>query len=154
MGYLHAKDVINGQEATAFIKIDGRVEQMFYAKNLKAITKKNKTLIKTLGRRGTQSKTSGFTGTGSVKIYSVTSLFKKLMSDYIKTGKDMYFDIQVSNEDPTSSVGRQTVVLKNCNLDSVLMANFDIDAEALEEEMNFTFDDVDLLEEFTSPTLV
>ncbi|MGL5973428.1 MAG: phage tail tube protein [Oscillospiraceae bacterium] len=151
MGYLHAKDIISGQEAVAFIKIGDIIEEMFYAKNLKAIAKKKKVLLKTLGRRGAQSKTSGFEGTGSMNIYSVTSLFKKLMSDYIKSGKDVYFDIQVTNNDPTSSVGQQTVLLKNCNIDSVVMANFDIYSESLDEQMSFTFDDVDILEMFNPP---
>lgn len=150
MSYLNAKDVISGQEATAFLKIDGRIEQLFYAKSIKAIAKKKKVFIKTLGKRGAQSKTSGFEGTGSLVIYSVTSIFKKYMSDYIKTGKDIYFDIQVSNDDPTSSIGKQTVILKNCNIDNVTMANFDIYSESLDETLSFTFDDVDILEMFAS----
>lgn len=151
MKYLNAKDIISGQEATAFLKINGKIEELFYAKSLKATAKKKKVFIKTLGRRGAQAKTSGFEGTGSLVIYSVTSLFKKYMSDYIKTGKDLYFDIQVSNDDPTSSIGKQTVVLKNCNIDSVIMANFDIYAESLEETLSFTFDDVDILQMFIKP---
>lgn len=152
MSYLHSKDIISGQEASAFIKIDGRIEQIFYAKNLKAIVKKKKVFLKTLGKRGSQVKSSGFEGTGNMSIYSVTSFFKKLMSDYIKNGKDIYFDIQVTNFDPSSSVGRQTIVLKNCNIDSVTIANFDISQEALEESISFTFDDVDILEMFSSPS--
>jgi len=154
MSYLNAKDIISGQEATAFLKINGRMEKLFYAKSLKAIAKKKKVFIKTLGKRGAQAKTSGFEGTGNMVIYSVTSIFKKYMSDYIKTGRDIYFDIQVSNDDPTSSIGRQTIVLKNCNIDSVTMANFDIYAESLEESMDFTFDDVDILEMFITPITV
>ena len=43
-----------------------------------------------------------------------------MMLEYIKTGRDTYFDIQVINEDPTSSVGKQTVVLKKVNIDSFI----------------------------------
>jgi hypothetical protein len=108
--------------------------------------------MKALGRRGTQHKATGWNGTGSMTIYYVTTRFRQLMLDYIKTGKDVYFDIQIVNEDPTSSIGRQTVVLKNVNLDNVIMAKVDTESEFLEEETNFTFDDVDILESFAAPT--
>jgi hypothetical protein len=75
------------------------------------------------------------------------------MIKYMKTGIDTYFDLQVTNEDPTSTVGKQTIVLKDCNLDEVSMAMFDVDTEVLEEDMSFTFDDVDLLDKFGKPVL-
>ncbi|RKL98744.1 phage portal protein, partial [Moraxella catarrhalis] len=44
--------------------------------------------------------------------------------------------------DPGSSTGRQTVILEGVNLDSVMMASLDTEAEALEEEVAFTFENV------------
>ncbi len=75
------------------------------------------------------------------------------MIKYMKTGVDTYFDVSVTNEDPTSSIGKQTTVLKDCNLDEVSMAMFDVESEVLEEDMGFTFDDVDLLDKFGKPVL-
>ena len=75
-------------------------------------------------------------------IYYVTSLFRELMMEYIQTGKDAYFMIEVRNEDPGSTTGRQTVILEGVNLDSVIMASLDTEAEALEEEVAFTFENV------------
>ena len=60
----------------------------------------------------------------------------------------MYFDIQISNEDPTSAVGRQTVILKGCNMDGGVLAKFDADAEYLDEEMDFTFEDWEIPQKF------
>lgn len=68
---------------------------------------------------------------------------------YKDTGEDVYFDIQVTNEDPTSSVGRQTVILKDCNIDGGILAKFDADAEYLDEDMDFTFEDFEMPEAFT-----
>ncbi|MGD9678431.1 MAG: phage tail tube protein [Vulcanibacillus sp.] len=149
--FLKAEDTISGQEARAYTTINGQVEEMFYAKNLEATVEKSKAEIKTLGKRGTQQKATGWSGTGSMTIYYATSKFRKMMLDYIKNGKDAYFDIQVINEDPTSNLGKQTTVLKNVNLDSVIMAQFDVDSDALEEDIDFTFDDVDILDEFSAP---
>ena len=153
MGFLKIQDAISGQEARAFLTLDGRREEMFYAKNLSAEAEKTKASLKTLGKRGEQSKATGWKGTGSMTIYYVTSLFRELMLDYIKNGRDIYFDVTVTNEDPSSSIGKQTTVLRNVNLDKVIMANFDVDAEALDEEISFTYDDVDMLDKFGKPVL-
>lgn len=151
--FLHAGDTISGQEGRAYATIDGQVEEMFYVKTLEATVEKKKTEVKTLGRRGTQHKASGWDGKGNMTIYYVTSRFRQLMLQYVKTGRDAYFDIQIVNEDPTSTIGKQTVVLKNVNLDSVVIAKLDTESEVLDEDSDFTFDDVDILDSFVAPTL-
>lgn len=156
--YLKAGDIVSGQEAVAKMTIknaDGTssIEDMFFAKNLEATCQINKTAIKTLGKRGEQHKPNGWTGEGSMNIYYITSLFRRMALQYIKTGIPVYFDIMVTNNDPSSSVGAQTTVLKNCTMDSVVLAKFDVDAEALDEDIDFTFDDAEILDAFAAPTL-
>lgn len=158
MSYLKAGDVISGQEAVATMLIhnaDGTnsVENMFWAKNLEATAEIEKTEVYTLGKRGAQNKPNGWKGSGSMTIYYVTSLFRRMALQYIKTGRPVYFDITVTNEDPSSTVGPQTVVLKSCSLDSVILAKIDVESEVLDEDVSFTFDDVDLLDEFQAPVL-
>ncbi|MBY9078307.1 phage tail tube protein [Paenibacillus sp. HN-1] len=153
MAFLKASDTISGQEGRAYATINGQVEEMFYIKTLEAKVEKEKADVKTLGRRGTQHKTTGWNGTGSMTIYYVTSRFRQLMLDYIKTGKDTNFDITITNEDPNTSIGLQTITLLGVNLDSVVMASLDTESEALEEDIDFTFEDVDMGQAFTAPTL-
>lgn len=153
MGFFKAGDTISGQEARAYITIDGRNEELFYAKKIESKVEKQKTEIKTLGKRGTQNKAAGWKGTGTLTVYYATSLFRDLMLRYMKEGIDTYFDLAVTNEDPTSNIGKQTIVLKDCNLDEVSMASFDVDSEVLEEDMSFTFEDVDMLDKFNKPVL-
>lgn len=149
MSYLNVQDTISGKQAKAFATINGRVEELFYARSLEATIEKNKTDIPVLGRTGVGKKAAGWNGTGTLNIYYMTSLFRELTLDYVKNGRDFYFDLQVVNEDPASSVGKQTVVLKNCNLDGVIAAKFDITSDdMLEEEVAFTFDDYDILDRF------
>ena len=71
-----------------------------------------------------------------------------MMLDYKDSGQDTYFEVQISNEDPTSSVGRQTIILQDCNIDGGILAKFDADAEYLDEDMDFTFDDFSMPESF------
>ncbi|BBI32044.1 phage tail tube protein [Cohnella abietis] len=153
MSYLKANDTINGQEGRAYATINGLVEEMFYIKSLEATVEKEKAEIKTLGRRGTQHKATGWSGSGSMTVYYVTSRFRKLMLNYIKNGVDTYFDIQVVNEDPNSTIGKQTVMLKGVNLDKVIFAKLDTESEALEEDLDFTFEDIDVLDFFGTPIL-
>ncbi len=70
------------------------------------------------------------------------------MYRFKETGEDIYFDMQITNEDPTSSVGRQTVILKDCNIDRGILAKFDANAEYLDEEIEFTFEDFEIPEKF------
>lgn len=158
MSYLKAGDTISGQEAAASMLVkapDGStsVENAFWAKNLEATVQVEKTDVYTLGKRGAQHKPNGWSGSGTMTIYYVTSLFRKMALQYIKTGVPAYFDLTVTNNDPGSSVGVQTVILKNCTLDSVIIAKFDVESEVLDESVEFTFDDVDILDEFVAPTL-
>lgn len=126
---------------------------MFWGKNLEATAEIQKTDVYTLGKRGAQHKPNGWSGSGSLTIYYVTSLFRRMAIQYIKTGRPVYFDMTVTNEDPGSTIGPQTTVLKNCTLDSVILAKFDVESEVLDETVDFTFDDVDILDEFQTPIL-
>ena len=145
---MHAKDAISASLAECFVTIDGNRYNFMQAINLEATVEKNKTEVAILGKTGKGNKSTGWSGTGSATFHYNTSLFRELLKRYKDTGEDIYFDIQVTNEDPTSSVGRQTVILKDCNLDGGIIAKFDADAETLDEEMDFTFEDFEIPEKF------
>ncbi|RED64670.1 phage tail tube protein [Cohnella lupini] len=151
MAFLQATDTISGQEGRAYATINGQVEEMFYIKALEAKVEKEKAEVKTLGKRVTQHKAIGWSGSGSMTVYYVTSLFRQMMLDYIKSGRDTYFSIVVVNEDPASSIGKQTITLSGVNLNSIIMAKLDTESEGLDEEIEFTFEDVDIQDKFVKP---
>ena len=146
--FLKAEQIISGQAGRAYANIDGRNRELMYLKSIDASVTKRKTAVRTLGKTGDQFKAAGWSGKGKMTVYYVTSLFREMMLDYMKTGRDSYFDIVVINEDGNADAGRQTVVLKNCNLDSVVLARLDVDADNLDEEVSFTFDGAALLDSF------
>ena len=76
-------------------------------------------------------------------IYKNTALFDKMLLKYKSTGEDTYFDIQITNVDPTSAAGKQVTILKDCNIDGAVIASFDADGEWLEQDIDFTFEDVE-----------
>ena len=142
------KDTISASLAECFVTIEGNRYNFMQAISLEANFEKNKTEVPILGKTGKGNKATGWKGTGSATFHYNTSIFRALMKRYKDTGEDVYFDIQITNSDPTSSVGRQTVILKDCNIDGGLLAKFDADAEYLDEDMDFTFEDFDMPEEF------
>lgn len=145
---MHPKDSVFAALAECFVTIDDVRYNFMQAINLEAHFEKNKTEVPILGKTGKGNKATGWKGTGSATFHYNTSIFRQMMERYKNTGVDVYFDIQITNEDPTSAAGRQTVILKDCNIDSALLAKFDADAEYLDEDMDFTFEDFEMPEVF------
>ncbi|HEY4390345.1 phage tail tube protein [Paenibacillus motobuensis] len=151
MAFFNKQDAVSGKQGKAFVIIEGRNEELFYAKTIEATIEKNKVDVPVLGKTNTPQRSAGWKGSGTLTIYYVSSVFRQLMRDYIRTGKDFWFDLQIVNEQPGSSAGKQTVILKNCNLDSVIAAKLDATSDdMLDEELPFTFEDYDILDSFNT----
>lgn len=145
---MNAKDSVSASLAECFATIEGNRYNLMQALNLEAKLEKTKTEVPILGKTGKGNKATGWKGTGSATFHYNTSIFRELLERFKNTGEDIYFDIQVTNEDPTSAVGRQTVILKDCNIDGGILAKFDADGEYLDEDMDFTFEDFEMPEKF------
>lgn len=149
MAIFNEKNAISGKQARATAVINGRQEDLLYAKTLEAKIEKKKADVPILGKTNVASKAAGWSGTGTLTVYYVTSVFRQLAQDYIRTGKDFYFDLQVVNEDPSSDAGNQTVMLRNCNLDSIIATKFDATSDdMMDEELAFTFNDYEIQSSF------
>ena len=145
---MKAKDSISGSMAELYVTIEGNRYNFAQAITFEANFEKSKTEVPVLGRTGKGNKATGWTGSGSMTLHYNTSVMRELAYRYKETGEDIYFDIQITNEDPTSSVGRQTIILEDCNMDSGIIAKFDADGEYLDEDMDFTFENWKLVEKF------
>ena len=104
---MNAKDAVSASLAECFVTIEGKRYNFMQAINLEAKIEKTKSEIPILGKTGKGNKTTGWKGTGSATFHYNTSIFRQLLYRYKETGEDIYFDIQVTNEDPTSGAGRQ-----------------------------------------------
>lgn len=145
---MKAKDTVSASLAECFITIGTRRYNFMQAINLEAKFEKNKTEVTILGKTGKGNKASGWKGTGSATFHYNTSIFRQMMVQYKDTGEDVYFEIQITNEDGTSAAGRQTMILMDCNIDGGILAKFDADGEYLDEDMDFTFEDFKMPEAF------
>ena len=145
---MKAKDAISAKLAECFATIGNNRYNFMQAINLEAKFEKTKTEVPILGKTGAGNKSTGWKGAGSATFHYNTSIFREMMLKYKNTGEDVYFEIQVTNEDPTSAAGRQTLVFVDCNIDGGILAKFDADGEYLDEEMDFTFEDFKMPETF------
>ncbi|MDE6123929.1 MAG: phage tail tube protein [Eubacterium sp.] len=145
---MNAKDALSAKLAECFVTIGSNRYNFMQAINFEAKFERTKTEVPILGKTGTGNKSTGWKGTGSATFHYNTSVFREMMLKYKDTGEDVYFEIQVTNEDPTSSAGRQTVVFMDCNIDGGILSKFDADGEYLDEDMDFTFEDFKMPETF------
>ncbi len=100
-----------------------------------------------IGRRSKSNKTSGLKYKGTIVEYRATSTFAQMIKEYKETGIDVYFDMQGVQDDPSSGLGAERIVVKGCNIDGAVLMNIDIETEdSVKDEISFTFEDFDIID--------
>ncbi len=140
---------VSGALAECFITINDKIYNFMQLVNFESSATKDLNEIPVLGKLMKQHKPGLISGEWSGTAHYNQSIMRELILNYKNTGIDPPFEIQVSNEDPTSAVGRQTVILKHCFSEGGILAKFDAEAEYLDEELSGTFDDFEIPEKFS-----
>lgn len=146
--YMKAADVLFASAARCYIEVEGKRYNFMNMLNIEVTFKKNKVPVAILGRTMKGHKAAGCEVTGKGTMRYNTSVMRKLAQKYKNTGEDDYFDMQIINEDKGTSVGKQEVILRDCNLDSMIIAKFNAEEELLDEDIEFTVDDFEIKEGF------
>lgn len=145
---MKGKDTVAAALAECFVTIGTRRYNFMQMIDMEAKVDKTKSKVPRLGAIMVGHKTCGMEGVFSGTAHYNQSVMRQALLDYKNTGEDVYFEMQLSNDDPTSAAGRQTVVLYGCNTDGGILAKFDADGEYLDEEIEGTFDDFSIPETF------
>ena len=146
-----AQQSVSAKLAECYVTYNGRRYNMMNAINLEATVELQKSDVPILGKTAVGKKPNGWEGTGSATFHFNNSLFRSMINSYKKSGKFIFFDMEIVNSDPTAAIGSQIVKLKNCCMDSVVLAKFDASSDdALEEDMDFTFDDFEYAKGFAN----
>ncbi len=137
---MQARNAVSAKMAECYITIEGKRYNFMSAINVEVTFEKNKTEVPILGRMTKGHKATSATITGSAEFHLNTSIWRELAYRFQQTGEDLYFDMQITNNDPTATdVGKQTIILYDCNFDSVTLAAFDADSDdSLTETIEFT----------------
>lgn len=149
---MKGKDTIAAKMAECFITIGDRRYNFMQMIDMEVTVEKTKTTVPRLGAIMAGHKSCGMEGTFSGTAHYNQSVMRQALLDYKNTGVDTYFEMQITNDDPGSAAGRQTIVLYDCNTDGGVLSKFDADGEYLDEEIEGTFEDFSMPESFASLT--
>lgn len=150
--YVRLGDTISSKEGKAWITIDGEVRFLFEISSLKAQIDLTVQARRMMGHRMTQHKVVGAEGTGSMTMYFMNSEVLKTAVKYIEGGKYSNISIQAVNEDPQSSVGKQTVMLSNVLFKTIPITTLDDQSDdPVTIETDFTFDNITVNDYFNQP---
>jgi len=145
---MNAMDSVYGSLAQCFVTINGRRMEFMHMTEFESKWGINIRDVPILGKVGFGHKPAGGKGTFTGKAHYNNSTLRVVADNYQKTGIFPPFEIQVVNEDPGASVGRQTVVHHDCISDSITLAKFVAGEDLLDEDISGTFDSWDLPERF------
>lgn len=152
MSYLLAKDTVNGAEGKIFITQNGKNIEVACMKNITTNAEIQSNDMRVIGTRTIQNKNNGAKLTGTGNIYYGTNLFTDMVLQYIQTGIMPEFDIQITNNDPTTSIGSQVMAYYGCTLTGTIPLSILNDEEAmLNYDFNFAYTRVARLTAFNDP---
>lgn len=153
MSYLLAKDTVNGAEGKVFITRDGKNIEVACMRNITTNAEIQSNDMRVIGTRTIQNKNNGAKLTGTGNIYYGTNLFTDMVLQYIQTGIMPEFDIQLTNDDPATSIGSQVMAYYGCTLTGTIPLSILNDEEAmLNYDFNFAYTRVARLKSFNDPT--
>ncbi len=147
---MKGNEAISAKLAECYITIEGKRYNFLQIKDFEAKMNVDIADISILGRLGKAHKATGWDGEWSGTAHFNQSIMRMLFKKYKDTGIFEYFKIQVSNEDPSTTLGRQTIILEECLMDGSILTLFDADGDSLEEDISGTFDNWDMPDTFTT----
>lgn len=152
MAYLLAKDTVNGAEGKVFVTINSQNIEVACMRNFTTNAEIQSNDMRVIGTRTIQNKNNGAKLTGTGNIYYGTNLWTDMVLQYIQTGVMPEFDLQITNNDPTTSIGSQVMAYYGCTLTGTIPLSILNDEEAmLNYDFNFAYTRVARLQAFTDP---
>lgn len=145
---LDIQNLVNGAEGTVFLQRENEMVPLLNVRTITATVSKEKETKKVIGSKVAKNRLAGYTFSGTMNVYYCSSYFTKLLREDIKNGTNTTFTLIVTNEDPASRIGRQSIALYNVDIDSHDILAIDIDASDMNSDIPFTFDDFEILEAF------
>lgn len=150
--YLLARDTLNGAEGRVVKTVNGENYVMAGMRSIQSDADIQSQDMRVIGTRIVQDKPNGVKQTGSAKIYYGDDTFREDVLTYIQTGVMPEFDVQITNNDPTTTLGTQTLVLYGCHLTGKIPLAILNDEEAmLNYEFTFAWTRASLLQRFNPP---
>ena len=123
--------------AEVFVTLNGKRYAMLMCKNFEGKASISNQDVPRMGSIIMGKKPTTVELSFSMTIYKCTEIFDDVLDTFIKTGVMPTMDIQTSNEDPATSMGRTTKVYNDCVLDGeVLLSLAGSEDDFIEQEIS------------------
>ena len=150
---MNTQDAVSANFAECFVTLNGTRYSMLMAKEFEGKASINTKEVYRLGNPVIGHKAQTIALAFSMTVYKCTEIFVQVVEDFIKTGVMPTFDIQTSNDDPATSVGRSTKIYNNCVLDGdVLLSMFNAEGDFVEQALEGYCDSFTRPEKHTNPS--
>ena len=152
MSYLLAKDTVNGAEGSVVVTQNGQNTVVASMRNIQTNAEIQSSDMRVVGTRTIQDKPNGAKLTGTGNIYYGGNIWTDMVIQYIQTGVMPEFSIQITNSDPTTSVGTQVMAYYGCHLTGTVPLSILNSEEAMMNyDFNFAYTSVQRLSAFNDP---
>lgn len=149
MPFIRGNDVVAGTDVEIIMEIEGKRYSLLYAKNWETTAETTQDDVPRIGTRVVGSKNGTVKFTGSMTVYYMDPTLRRVYMDYVKNRKWPEIIAIVRNEDKESRSGAQTAVHTGIKFSKVTISKFDAESSMLDEDIDFTFEEADIPEEFT-----
>lgn len=150
---LDISQLVNGAEGTVYMQRGNEMLPILSVNTLTATVEKNKEEKNVLGTKRTFNRLTNYTFSGSMTVYYCSSYWAQMLAEDIKNGTNTRFTLVCSNEDPASGIGTQTIALYGVDIDSADIFALDIEASDMTQDIDFTFDDFEVISAFETTNL-
>lgn len=136
----NSQQVMSGTEGEVWIDSQYMAQVVAFKAEVKLVKEE----VNQVKRRGKQYKTTGWEGSGNVKMNHMSSYFIDKMADNIKNGKQTVCTIIAKLSDP-DAIGDERVVIRDATFDKLTLMNWAA-KKLTEDDYDFTFTDFDILD--------
>lgn len=149
--YINGKDTVRGTDATVTMEIGDRIIDLFQVKNFESNANITIDEVPRIGTRTVGHKVSTITFEGSFTAYHGSPEARTLLIKYyMKYGDWPEITITTRVEDKDTHIGALTVVHKHVRFSNLPLARVDAETTSLEEDFDFTCDEVLVPEEYNN----
>lgn len=149
---MNTQDAVSANWAECFVTLDGIRYFMLMAKQFEGKASVNTKEVYKLGNPVIGHKAQTVALAFSMTVYKCTEIFDDVVERFIKTGVMPTFDIQTSNDDPATTIGRSTKIYNGCVLDGdVLLSMFNSEGDFVEQSIEGFCDSFSRPEKYTNP---
>lgn len=134
---MNTNDAPVAKYAEVFVTLKGKRYAMLMCKNFEGKASVSTQDVPRMGSVVMGKKATTVELSFTMTIYKCTEIFDDVIEEFINTGVMPRFDIQTSNDDPSTSVGRSSKVYNDCTLDGdILLSLAGSEDDFIEQEIS------------------